>query len=46
MTWKEAKVVMLRRSNQLNYMKVKLYGVISLLNCLGKACEDVVEDML
>lgn len=44
--WKTAKAVKLRKPNKLDYTMVKLYYIISLLNCLRKMCEKVVADIL
>lgn len=44
--WKRAKGVMLRKSNELDYMTAKLYCVISLLNRLDKVYEKVVAQIL
>lgn len=44
--WKTAKGVMLRKPNKIEYMVVKTYRVISLLNFLGKLCEKVAVKMI
>lgn len=44
--WKTTKAVILRKLNKLHYTDVKVYLLISLLNCLGMVCKKVVADML
>lgn len=44
--WKTAKGVIICKQNKIDYVIVKSYQVISLLNCLGKVYEKVAAKML
>lgn len=44
--WKTVKGIMLRKPNKIDYILVKSYRVISLLNCLGKVYEEVAAEMI
>ena len=44
--WKECLGVMLAKPDKPNYLILKAYRIISLLNCLGKVLERIIANRL